>query len=151
MQYKFPVLMFCAFLGGMSGSILMTATPSLAAKAQSLFTTNFFNDNKERIAVIGAHPGGEGTLFLFDGKGKTEIMMGAYPSGAEKGQSMIGMHDRNNHMRFLLRMYGAKDSPTMIMKDSAGRDRIVFGLDANSEKPYFMYSDDSGRMRNLLQ
>ena len=151
MSVRHVVFALCAFLGGMAGSIVITAGTSFAAKEQSFYTTNFFNEKGKRIGVIGSHPTGEGSFFLFDGKGNIEIMMGAYPSGAEKGQSMIGMHDRANKLRFLMRMHGSKDSPTVIMKDSAGRDKIVFGLDASTEVPYFRYTDQNGRWQDLIK
>ena len=150
MSLKYLGLALCAFLGGIAGSLALTATQTYAAKEHSLYTTNFFNESGKRIAVIGPKAG-QGSFFLFDGNGQVSLMMGAYPAGAEKGQSLIGMHDRKNNMRFLFRLHGSKDSPTVVMKDSSGRDKIIFGLDGNSETPYFRYIDSSGRWQNLLK
>lgn len=133
MRYKYLTLALFGFLGGMAGSILFAAAPSIASKGKSLYTSNFFNDNGKRVATLGSNNSEEGTLFLFNGSNqKLEIQMGAYPSGSEKGQSLIGMHDRNGYLRLLQRMHGPKDSPTIVMKDSTGTDRIVFGLDGSS-------------------
>ena len=151
MSLKFVGLAFCAFLGGIAGSLCLSATQSYAAKKEEKFyTTNFFNDQGQRIAVIGNQSSGEGTFFLFNSRGKPEIQMGAYGEGSEREQTLIGMHDPNGYLRLLMRMHGPKDSPTIIMKDHAGMDRIVFGLDPQTQEPYFLYRDKSGKDKHLI-
>lgn len=141
---------FCAFLGGVCGSVLFSATSSIAAKEQRFYTTNFYNEQGKRIGVIGAQGSGEGSLFLFNDKSKTTVQMGAYSRGGEKGQSLLGLHDRKGALRLLFRMHGGQDAPTVVMKDGRGADRIVFGLDGNTETPYFRYTDANGRWQNLF-
>lgn len=152
MKSQFLWMALFAFLGGVAGSLTLGATQSYAAKReQSFYTTNFYNDDGKRIGVIGAHPGAaEGILFVFNGNGQPEVQLGAYGEGSEKGQSLFGMHDRNGHLRLLMRMYGPKDSPTVVMKDSAGMDRIVFGLDGQTQEPFFRYRDRNGVDRDLI-
>lgn len=145
------VIALFSFLGGIVGSLIFSSGTSLAAKEQSFYTTNFFNNNGQRIGVIGSHNSGEGTLFLMNGNtGKTEIQMGAYGTGSERGQTLIGLHDRNGHLRYLTRMNGSSDAPTIVMKDNTGTDRIVFGIDPTTQAPYFRYLDRSGNMKNLF-
>ena len=152
MKYKYLTVATFGFLGGIVGSAIFASTPTIAAKAKSLYTTNFFNDDGKRVATLGSNNSEEGTLFLFNGSNqKLEIQMGAYPSGSEKGQSLIGMHDRNGYLRLLQRMHGPKDSPTIVMKDNTGTDRIIIGLDGSSQEPYFRYLDSKGQMRNLIK
>ena len=151
MKYKYLTLAFFGFLGGLVGSIVFTSTASIAAKEGHLYLTNFHNNKGNRIAVIaGTQQTGDGQFFLFNNAGKSLIQMGSYPTGSEKGQSLFGMHDPNGYLRFLTRMHGPNNSPTVIMKDSAGTDRIVFGLDATTQNPYFRYLDSQGRMQNLI-
>lgn len=147
---KFISFLFMAFLGGICGSVMLQSAQSYAANEHRAGTTNFYNDFGKRIGVIGSHAGGEGTLFLFDGNDNIEVQMGAYPSGSERGQSMIGMNDRRNRLRMLLRLHGTNDSPTVIMKDNGGQDRIVFGLDASTQAPYFRYIDETGQSKQLF-
>ncbi|MFK7839742.1 MAG: hypothetical protein AB8B83_05370 [Bdellovibrionales bacterium] len=152
MHKTFLTIATFSFLGGICGSIIMNSAPSIAAKAKSLYTTNFYNDDGKRVVTLGSNNSEEGALFLFNGKTqKLQIQTGAYPSGSEKGQSLFGMHDTNGYLRLLLRMHGPKDSPTVILKDNTGSDRIVFGLDGSSQAPYFRYLDSSGRMQNLIK
>ncbi|MEZ5814087.1 MAG: hypothetical protein R3E13_05105 [Alphaproteobacteria bacterium] len=151
MKKQFLTIAICSFLGGLAGSIVFSSTASLAAKEEHLYLTNFHNDNGNRIAVIaGAKGTGEGQLFLFNDNGKTEIQMGAYSKGMERGQTLFGMHDRFGYLRLLMRMHGPEDSPTVVMKDNTGKDRIVFGLDGTTQTPYFKYTNDRGEMVNLF-
>lgn len=147
---KHFLFFFCAFLGGVCGSVLFSATSSIAAKEERFYTTNFYNAQGQRIGVIGAHGSGEGSLFLFNGNNKTTVQMGAYSRGVEKGQSLLGLHDKGGALRLLFRMHGQQDAPTVVMKDSRGADRIVFGLDGRTETPYFRYTDANGRWQNLF-
>lgn len=149
MPNKHTCITFLAgLIGGIIGAALFTASPLQAqARGQS---SQQYNTQGARVSFIGPHTGGQGALFLFDEKGGLITQMGSYPVGAEKGQALFGMHDRQNKLRFLFRLHGAKDSPTLIMKDSRGMDRIVMGLDGYSEAPYFKYTDKNGRMRDLL-
>lgn len=152
MKHKFLTIATFSFLGGLIGSAAFTVTPTIAAKGKSLYTTNFFNESSQRVATLGSNGSEEGALFLFNGGSqKLELQMGAYPSGSEKGQSLFGMHDRRGNLRYLTRMNGSKDAPTVIMKDSTGTDRIVFGLDENNQNPYFRYLDRGGQWQNLIK
>ncbi len=145
------IIALFSFLGGITGSMLLNAGTSWAAKEQTLYTTNFYNNQGKRIGVIGAHNSGEGTLFLFNGNsGHTEVQMGAYGQGSERGQTLLGLHDRNGHLRHLTRMHGATDAPTVVFKDSSGSDRIVYGIDPQTQAPYFRYLDGNGRWQNLF-
>lgn len=145
------IIALFSFLGGIVGSVVLNVGTSYASKEERFYTTNFYNNDGKRIGVIGAHASGEGTLFLMNGNtGKTEIQMGAYGHGGERGQTLLGLHDRNGHLRHLTRMHGATDAPTVVMKDNTGTDRIVFGIDPQSQAPYFRYLDRSGNMKNLF-
>jgi hypothetical protein len=147
MKIKILILVVFSFLGGIAGSLLMTAMPLNAAGPGDLVV---YNQKGQRVGFIGALNDGQGTMFLFNEKGGTQIQMGSYGSGPERGQSLIGLHDREDNLRFLLRLYGEKDSPTMVMKDDTGADRLVIGLDGTEQTPYIQYMDSQGQMKNLL-
>lgn len=151
MSKNLLVIALFSFLGGIAGSVIFSSGVSLAAKEQVFGTTNFLNLQGNRVGVIGTHPTGEGTFFLFNGNNhQTLVQMGAYNSGAERGQSLVGLHDRNGKLRHLTRMQGSTDAPTVIFKDEAGRDRIVFGIDPVTEEPYFRYVDKNNKTNRLF-
>lgn len=149
MRNFFTIAIF-SLLGGIIGSIIVQ-TPAVQAKLmnENFSTIQFYNKSEERIGFLGNYQE-KGGFFLFDEDGKTNIQMGAYGSGAESGQTLIGLHDRENMLRYLLRLNGRNDSPTLIMKDKGGVDRIIIGLDGSTQVPYFKYIDGTGKMKNLL-
>jgi len=148
---KFAIIALFSFLGGITGSLIFSSGISWAAKEQLFGTTNFISPQGQRVGEIGAHSTGEGTFFLFNGNNlETTVQMGAYGSGAERGQSLLGLHDRNGRLRHLTRMHGSTDAPTVIFKDNAGRDRIVFGIDPSTQEPYFRYTDKNNTVKRLF-
>lgn len=110
-----------------------------------------FGSQGQRVGYIGPGNADQGTFFLFDPQGGVQVQMGAYDSGSEKGQSLMGLHGRNGSLRFLVRLYGANDSPVMIMKDKTGDDKLIIGLEGNDEAPYIKYRNKKGQMVNLLK
>lgn len=105
----------------------------------------------KRVAYIGPGNDDQGMFFLFNPQGGVEIQMGAYDSGSEKGQSILGLHGRNGSLRLLFRLHGSNDSPVMVMKDKVGDDKLVIGLEGINESPYIKYRNSKGSMVNLLQ
>lgn len=77
--------------------------------------------------------------------------MGAYDSGSEKGQTLMGLHDKKGSLRLLMRLHGSQDSPVVVMKDRVGDDKLVFGLEGQDEMPYIKYRNKSGSMVNLIK
>ena len=154
MKKQILTIAICSFIGGMFGSALISSTQAVAKKQngeEHFYTTNFYNNDGKRIGVVGSHNSGEGLMFLMNGNnGQTEIQMGAYGASSERGQTLFGMHDRAGHLRLLMRMHGPKDSPTIIMKDNAGQDKIVFGLDGTTQDAYFKYMNTRGEIVNLF-
>lgn len=110
-----------------------------------------FGYSGHRVAYIGPGNADQGTLFLFNPQDGVQIQMGAYDSGSEKGQSLFGLHDRKGSLRFLVRLYGANDSPVIVMKDKTGDDKLIIGLEGQDEAPYIKYRDSKGRMVNLIK
>ncbi|MCB9965217.1 MAG: hypothetical protein H6855_03960 [Rhodospirillales bacterium] len=147
---QFLTLAFFGLVGGLAGSLLLPASPLQAALSQGNYSSvQTYNGQGYRTSSLGAGTSGQGTLFLFDENGQGTVQIGSYDDGAEKGQGLIGLNDRQGHLRFLLRLHNATDAPTLVMKDRRGRDRIVIGLDAN-EDPYFKYVTAKGVMKDLI-
>jgi hypothetical protein len=139
-------------LSGFIGAALFSASPLQAALSKVKYEqVTLLNAQGNRIAVMGPLDNGQGTFFLFDENGGLQQQMGAYSRGAEKGQSLFGMHDRQNNLRLLMRMHGPNDSPTLIMKDSTGLDRIVIGLDAHTQEPYINITSNNGSAANIIE
>jgi hypothetical protein len=139
-------------LGGIAGHLLFSASPLEAALQRAKFQSiNVMNENGQRIGVLAPGDNGDGVLFLFTSKGKTSVQMGSYPTGGEAGQSLIGLNDKFNQLRLLMRLHSDNDSPTLIMKDRYGVDKIVLGLRGEAQTPYLEYKDNTGQVKDLLQ
>ena len=149
------IIALFSFLGGLCGALILQI-PAVQAQVKATlynkdFTTaQFFNNADNRVAFVGNYKE-SGGLFLFDNMGKTAVQMGAYGAGSEKGQTLFGLHDRKNNLRYLTRLHGQKDSPTIIMKDDGGFDRLILGLDGASQMPFIKYLDDQGEIRDLVK
>ena len=140
---------FIGMLGGIFAFILLHI--EAAMKNASYGAVHTYNNGGKRSAMFGTQNEGQGGLFIFDENEKIRAQMGSYGRGGEKGQSLFGLHDRSEKLRLLNRLHGAKDAPVIVMKDSQGHDQIVFGLDAQTEKPFFFYKTSSGKTENLLK
>jgi hypothetical protein len=118
-------------------------------------TIHLHNAKGNKVGYLGAHDAGnedgQGIIFLYDGDGKQKVQLGSYGYGLEKGQSLIGLHDKQSYLRFLMRLHGANDSPTIIMKNSQGADTLVIGLDGQTQEPYIKYTDKTGQIKNLIE
>lgn len=138
-------------LGGIVGAVLFTASPLMAALTTGQFRdVNIYNADGKRAGTFSASESNEGVLFLFGENGKTTVQMGAYSTGSEKGQALIGLNDPLNQLRLLFRLHSNENSPTMVMKDRYGVDKIVLGLRGENQTPYLEYTKDDGRVVNLL-
>lgn len=141
-----------SFLGGMCGSIVMQSGLAQAAlSAAKVMTLEAFSSRGNRIAYMGQMDHGAGSIFLFDEKGQTDVQLGSYPAGGERGQPLIGLNDKNNNLRYLMRLHGAQDSPVLVLKDMNGRDRITIGLDGNTGEPFIKVMDNSGYTKDLAK
>lgn len=149
-----PVLV-AGFTGGMAGSVLMQPSPLLAAQTAQTLPKNvqpldLYNQAGKRVAYLGPGEILQGTFFLYDDKQNIRIQMGSYAGSREGGQSLIGLHDRKERLRLLFRLAGREDSPTLILKDIYGRDRLVIGLEGAAEEPYIRVMDKNGFVKDIL-
>lgn len=91
--------------------------------------------------------GGGGVLNLYAEDGGLRVQVGSYSRGAEKGQPLIGLSDNTAKLRLLLRLAGKNESPVLVFKDTAGRDRMVMGLGMNdaAQEPFIATFDQNGK------
>lgn len=151
-----PVLV-AGFTGGMAGSVLMQPSPLLAAQSsdkpppKNMFPLDLYNVSGKRVAYMGPGQIHQGTFFLYDAKQNVRIQMGSYTGRREEGQALIGMHDRHNRLRLLLRIAGHEDAPVLIFKDQYGRDRLEIGLFGQAEEPYIRVTNKDGVSKYLIE
>ncbi len=119
-----------------------------AKKIAGLLET--YNAQNQRVAMMGPGNENQGSIFLFSTNGALTHQFGSYGAGSEKGQSLFGLHDRGGSLRYLFRLYGQNDSPTLVMKDKAGMDKLVIGLQGADETPYIQFIDSKGQRRDLI-
>lgn len=150
-----PVLV-AGFAGGMAGAVLMQPSPLLAAQSseqappKSMLPLDLYNISGKRVAYMGPGQIHQGTFFLYDAKQNVRIQMGSYTGRREEGQALIGLHDRHNRLRLLLRIAGHEDAPVMVFKDQYGRDRLEIGLFGGAEEPYVKVTDKNGLSRYVI-
>lgn len=146
------ILILTAFFIGITFSLVSWKGSGLnEAAGRRESTINIMNASGDRIGFIGPGQAGQGTVFLFNPDGSTSIQIGSYESGSEKGQSLIGLNDRHNNLRLLMRLSGPDDSPFLVMKDKRGDDMIILGLEGEDETPVLKYRDSQGIMHNAFQ
>lgn len=149
------VTLLTGFTGGVAGAIIFNSSPLLAAAPEEKIDSarsmvDLYNSESHRIAYLGPGQISQGTFFLFDERENVRLQMGTYPGYKEKGQPLIGLHDRKQRLRMLLRLNNLTDVPTLIFKDSYGQDRMVIGLNAATEDPYIEFTDKSGSTKRLV-
>lgn len=152
---RMVMFLTASFAGGLVGSLLLQPGILLAAgtsKQQSNTREfiDFYNQAGKRTGYLGVGQSGQGTMFLFNSEGKISLQMGSYSGKSELGQSLFALHDREQRLRLLLRLDGPEDSPTIVLKDKFGRDKVVLGLDRFGEVPFLHYVDKHGAVKNVF-
>ena len=82
-------------------------------------------------------------LWVTGPDGRDRVQIATYTAPGEKGLPLVGLFDNRSRLRLLLRLAGTNESPVVVMKDSAGRDRLVMGLGLNGNEDAFLYTSDS--------
>lgn len=123
-----------AFLGGVAAQLALHAFANRPAEAAI------------EAQIIGQK------LYLMTPDRKVRIQAGSYEAGAESGLPMIGLNDRKDRLRVLLRLAGSNESPVLVMKDQQGRDRLVMGLGLNGrgEEPFLITVSADGRASSVF-
>ncbi len=143
-----------SFLGGMVSSLILI--PTLAhADYSYLYAAKLQIENKlGKVTgdIFTPLEGGGAILDLYDENTTLRLQAGTYSSGGEKGLPFLGLSDNSAKLRMLSRLAGKNESPVLIFKDKAGRDRMVMGLSLSdgNEEPFLTVIDADGKKKNVF-
>ncbi len=102
------------------------------------------------IGVFNHHP----VQDFYHPNGKLAVQMGTYNDDVranEEGLPIAGLSDEQGNLRLLFRLDGSDESPLIIMKDTHGRNRIIFGLDINGgEYEPFLVNYDNNASKSVF-
>jgi hypothetical protein len=149
---NFVLIAAFAFLGGFAAQLLMGAATSHAEGVWQKFQAVQVSDGKNSRGIMtyinDAQPG----QFFYDENGQARIQMGTYNAAGERNQPLVGLSDKDGHLRLLFRLFGPNEVPVIIMKDNQGRDRMIMGLDLASEDqaPFIKVTGKDGATRDIL-
>ena len=148
--FSFATFATFAFAGGFAAQILLGP---IAARAQ-LDAESYFalHDAKNKNGIYMYVSDGQPGAVMYGEDGKMRLQMGTYNAGSERGQPLFGLSDAKGHLRLLLRLAGTNNSPVLVMKDDAGRDRIVLGLalEKAEQEPFLTVTGNDGKAREIF-
>lgn len=141
-----------AFLGGFVAQVVMGAATGHAESVWQKAGAFQVADAKNSRGIMSYINDGQPGQFFYDEKGQVRVQVGTYPGGGERGMPLIGLSDKDGHLRLLFRLFGENEVPVIIMKDNQGRDRVVMGLDLSSpdQTPFLKVTGKDGTMRDIL-
>lgn len=146
----FLVVAAFSFAGGFSAALLGGGAPATAQQASSGFFA--LNDGKNLKGVnLYVHDGQPGQIFYGE-NGQMRVQIGTYSGTGERGQPLFALSDVRGHIRLLLRLAGPNESPVLVMKDKAGRDRLVMGLALSGEgqEPFLSITGADGKRHDVF-
>ncbi|TAL35941.1 MAG: hypothetical protein EPN97_06790 [Alphaproteobacteria bacterium] len=141
-----------AFLGGFAAQLLMGTAAVHAQDVWQKARAFQISDDKNSRGIMSYINDGQPGQFFYDEKGQVRLQMGTYPAAGERGMPLLGLSDKDGHLRLLFRIFGENEVPVIIMKDNQGRDRIVMGLDLSSpdQTPFLKVTGKDGATRDIL-
>jgi hypothetical protein len=122
--------------------------PATVASPEQLgYRANFsaVTDPKNRKGIQTYINDGQPGQIFYGENGLIRLQMGTYDKPGERGMPLIGLSDNRGKLKLLLRLAGEYESPVLVMKDNAGRDRIVLGLNPSNpmQDPFMtIYGND---------
>lgn len=141
------------FVAGLLGALVMNMalSPAVANAARNLNTYFLVDSTNGGKGVETFVQDGQPGMFMYGEDGQPRIQIGTYPSPGERGLPLMGLSDNSGHLRMLFRLAGPTESPVIIMKDKAGHDRLVMGLDLlGSGNPFLSLIDNDGQKHNIF-
>lgn len=100
--------------------------------------------NGKLRAELAMSADGGPALFFFDSQGRNRLVMGLYSPAEYEAPSLV-LNDPQQRAAGILRLFGPRDTPVFVLK-SQGRDRSVYGLNANSSDPFLAnYASDGAK------
>lgn len=95
-------------------------------------------------AELAMSADGGPALFFFDSQGRNRLVMGLYSPAENEAPSLV-LNDPQQRAAGIFRLFGPRDTPVFVLK-SQGRDRSVYGLNANSSDPFLAnYARDGAK------
>jgi len=118
---------------------------------------NYFYDsyNKERLD-LGMYNGQPGQNFFGEDLGRPlRLQFGTYTNdfrSNEEGLPSLTLYNRKGLLNELFRLDGPNQSSLLILKDSAGTNRLLVGVGLSSadEEPFLIYFDKAGNKHSLF-
>lgn len=157
------VLALFAFAGGFAAQALFGAQKAEAqyelqvtdqttgATIQQMPTAavNFLElkDQKNRKGYNAYVMDGQPGIVFYGEEGNMRMQQGTYTDKGERGMPFMSLNDKRGRVRMLFRLYGENESPVIIFKDNAGRDRMVLGLALKGpdQEPFLATKDKSAK------
>lgn len=145
-------------IGGIAGAFLLIhydrgpalMSPAIAAGTRPLevLTANRIQladaGGKVRAELAISLDGGP-ALFFYDSAGRNRLVLGLY-SPAEGEAPSVVLNDPQQRAAGIFRLFGPHDTPVVVLKNQ-GRDRSIYGLNANSTEPFLTnYSGDGKKV-----
>jgi len=94
-------------------------------------------------AELAMSPDGAPGLFFYDTHGINRLVLGVY-APAESEYPFVVLNDTGQRAAAILRLYGAHESPVLVLKHG-GADRSIYGLNAVTLEPFVVNIGTDGR------
>jgi len=160
MKITHVTVLFAGFIGGLFGSYLFGTVdhatmvpPAAAASAPQpdVITASRIRlvDARGKLRAELAMSGDGGpALFFFDTAGRNRLVLGLY-APAESEYPFVVLNDTQQHAAGIFRLFGSHESPVVVLKNQ-GRDRSVYGLNANSLEPFLTNFSNDGKRSDVF-
>jgi hypothetical protein len=102
---------------------------------------------KTRAEMAISADGGP-ALFFYDSAGRNRMVLGLY-STAEREAPSVVLNDPEQHAAGIFRLFGAHDTPVVVLKNQ-GRDRSIYGLNAATMEPFLTNYAGSGTRSDVF-
>jgi hypothetical protein len=131
---------------GTGPSSALAATPTVnviaAGRIQLLDSSG-----KVRAELAMSQDGGP-ALFFFDSAARNRMVLGLY-SAAEGEAPSVVLNDGQQRAAGIFRLYGAADTPVVVLKNQ-GRDRSIYGLNAATTEPFLTNYAGDGKQSDVF-
>lgn len=155
MRSHYVAAVCCGALGGILGAYTWNhlehlgdgiAPAAAAAKAGTAVSGERIQlvDSKGRTrAELAMSPDGAPGLFFYDTSGRNRLVLGLY-GPAEGELPFVVLNDPQQRAAGIFRLYGSHETPVVVLKND-GRDRSIYGLNANSTDPFLVNLSSDGK------
>jgi hypothetical protein len=133
-----------------AGSVVPTAAAA-SAPPQDVVTAGRIRlvDARGKVRAELAMSGDGGpALFFFDSAGRNRLVLGLY-SPAESEYPFVVLNDTQQNAAGIFRLFGGHETPVVVLKNQ-GRDRSIYGLNANSTEPFITNFGADGKRTDVF-